>query len=72
MKTIKTTVPVDTYDTLDREAGRRGCSVAELLRWCIAVGMHRSHCERVCATLEGTPLYDLPKPKIVKDTGAWS
>jgi hypothetical protein len=72
MTYVKTLLDARTYDALSREAGRRGVSMAELLRWCVAEGLLASRQERMAAELAGQQPYNLPPRHAPGDTGAWN
>lgn len=73
MRRVETTIPAVEYDALDREAGRRGCSISALVRGYVRQGMGNSLEYRVEAIMVGDNPYRLPvpPPQPVIDTGAW-
>ena len=72
-RTVKTTLGARAFDALDQEAGRRGCSIAELLRECIDIGLASIRTQRMVAlSLAGDRPYRMPRRRIVVTaTGAW-
>jgi len=72
MRTVKTTLDEATFDALDREAGRQGCTMADMLRWCIYAGLGRAKLERHAASLEGAAPSSLNPLPQTRDTKAWS
>jgi hypothetical protein len=70
-RTIKTSLPMGTYDLLDREAGRQGISLAEMLRRCVTAGLREMKFERQKARLlrdENPSTFPAQEPV---DSGAW-
>lgn len=71
MRRVETTLSAETYGSLEREAGRRGISIRELLRRAVATELSLSARQRAQAVMRGESPYDLPRALPPADTGAW-